>query len=707
MDAAERQPLTHEHKDHLLGFLKILKDHKHARLFLDQEHLDSLGLPRYPEIIKPILELGTIERKLRENQYHAIEDLIDDFKCMVGNAYQQWGASHDITQAGKKLLFAVEAVMGCPSSTGLALEEIIPEELQHSSPQPTATQHEQSLNSEQVELLDTKIAQIEIMHTKDIWRPRDNLQPMHELRKVRREIMSSNSQSAREIWHRVESLHSRSESTNGSQHRVTLLISEALDLVESFLEEATPDARILDLEGLSGEQMRDSPEPSPAPNAPPLRRKERYIQQRQEEYRAGKRTDRKITPRNLVADKILERTTKIAANGGKASDEFEDEVEDEFEADAEEEDEVTETQHSLKDNTKGYTDSLRDLPKDMPTMEQSRELGKAKLLGPNFLGRTASLTSGQTFGNSRKTNGSTSQDLLLPAADTNEEYDQHAALEDLSQGEIIYMTGHHLAWADLRGDELLSYSTDMLFLVVHALGRANRGQGGVTIQFLDRRKVRTTDGVRARFYHALDLYTIFEVPRWPGWRWKNKLHPRKFTHEYLSHGTLRCHDSTLKQADLNDLIHDGLYEIFPPLQTPESHKRVPLYRLQVIYRRIGYPPRFPRIGEVNPLIYSYEDCAEPRAMTIELLQTVRRVSLNFRHREEGSSTVKTEPPLHAFIGFLTFEKRQRADPVFTQWIQQHYTRKSYAFLLIFGHRANYITTQAKTFLTSTPMATRK
>lgn len=144
---------------------------------------------------------------------------------------------------------------------------------------------------------------------------------------------------------------------------------------------------------------------------------------------------------------------------------------------------------------------------------------------------------------------------------------------DLTQGEIIYMTGHHLAWADLRGDELLSYSTDMLFLVVHALGRANRGQCGITIQFVDRRKVRTTDGVRAVFYHALDVYTIFEVPRWSGWTGQHvtKLHPRKFTHEYLSHGTIRCEDLTLKQATIEDLIRDGLYEIFPPLQIPEDH----------------------------------------------------------------------------------------------------------------------------------------
>ena len=64
-------------------------------------------------------------------------------------------------------------------------------------------------------------------------------------------------------------------------------------------------------------------------------------------------------------------------------------------------------------------------------------------------------------------------------------------------------------------------------------------------------------------------------------------------------------------------------------------------------------------------------------MTIELLRIVRRVAMNFRNVSVGPDIVEEEPPLHAFIGFLTFEKRQRADPVFTQWIKQHYTRKSY------------------------------
>lgn len=683
MHAMARQPLTRDDKGHLLAFLNDLKDHNIARLFLDQSHLDSLGLPRYPEIIRPTFDIGMIENKMRGNQYRTSKDLTDDFKCIAENSRQQWGDAHRITQCSKKLLHAVEAfVKHLPAlSQGTRSRQ-----LQRRFLRPTVTQCGTSLNSKQVELLQTKISQIEIMHRKDFLLPHDNSRPMQELSKVCRDIVGSNSQPLREIRRKIDSLHSASRSTNGPQHRVTSLIYEALELVNSFAEEATSGPESVELEGL---QMLDSPEPLATPDEPPLGKKEKYIKQQQDKYRKGERTGKMRAPRNLIAERILERTTKIVGMESEASDEV-----DEIEPDVTEGGEATEAQHSLNNNRKDYTESLRDLLiRDLPTMEQILALEEASLLGPNFLGRTASLTPGKRFGYTRKTNGSTSQDLLMPAADANEGYDQHAALADLSQGEIIYMTGHHLAWADLRGDELLSYSTDMLFLVVHALGRANRGQGGVTIQVFDRRKARTTDGERAAFYHALDMYTVFEIPHWSGWQGRHptKLHPRKFTHEFLSHGTILYDDSSLKQATLGDLIRDGLYEIFPPLKTPQDHMQEGLYTAQVVFRRIGYPPRDPWIGEEHPPIYSYEDCPQVKAMTIDLLQTVRKVALNFRDVADGLETVVVEPPLHAFIGFLTLEKRQRSDPLFTQWIKQHYTGKSPLPLIKDRHLADLVT----------------
>lgn len=60
-------------------------------------------------------------------------------------------------------------------------------------------------------------------------------------------------------------------------------------------------------------------------------------------------------------------------------------------------------------------------------------------------------------------------------------------------------------------------------------------------------------------------------------------------------------------------------------------------------------------------------------MTTELLAKVRKVTMNFRLVPEGTDESTLEPPLHALISFLTFEKRQNKDPIFTAYIKEHYT----------------------------------
>ena len=59
-------------------------------------------------------------------------------------------------------------------------------------------------------------------------------------------------------------------------------------------------------------------------------------------------------------------------------------------------------------------------------------------------------------------------------------------------------------------------------------------------------------------------------------------------------------------------------------------------------------------------------------MTPELLTIVRKVTLNFVVVPESTDTTTTEPPLHAFIRFFTFEKRRQKDPVFLEWIKKRY-----------------------------------
>lgn len=325
-----------------------------------------------------------------------------------------------------------------------------------------------------------------------------------------------------------------------------------------------------------------------------------------------------------------------------------------------------------------YCKAMDELSKNLPTGVQKTRLEAAKTMGPNYLGRTASKISGRMFNKySHRSNGWTSSRILMPAADVYEHEEVHDAITDLTQGDLVYMLGQHLIWNDIHSDEFLSYSKDPLFLVVHALNRAHGGEGDVTIQFFDRRRAKAWDGSRAAFYSALELYDIFEVPKWHGWKANNldKLHPRKFTQELLSHGTIVLdQESRLKQAPLRDLIRDGLFKIFPELEVPQDQERAGLYTGQVVFRRIGYPPSGVEVKKF-PRLYSYAHCARHVAMTEELLETVRKVTLNFIQLPEGGDAAQVEPPLHIFLCFLTFHKRERRDAAFLAWIKARYTGK--------------------------------
>lgn len=361
--AMTKQPLA-LHKTHLLRFLKVLKDHKHARFFLDQAHLDGLRLHRYPEIIKPILNLGTIERKLRENRYPTTENFTDDFKCIFEEARRQWRGSHRITRASKKLLLTVEAVVGHLPMTGLS--------------------------SHQVERLDIEIRKIEMMHQKGFFRPRDNLRPMHELSRVRRDVVRRRHyQSLREVRNKVASLFRMSAERNGPRHEITLHMRNSLEVVDILLKETTPEAGGLELEEPSDEQLLNNAESSAAVSEKPqaMSKREFYVKQRMDEYLAGKPTQHKRL-RNLVVERILERTGEVVEIETENSDADEEKAEG-LEAEDGNERDFHRAQLHMKGIPKDYTDNLRDLPKDPPTLEQINALNKARLLGPNFLGRTA------------------------------------------------------------------------------------------------------------------------------------------------------------------------------------------------------------------------------------------------------------------------------------------------------------------------------
>lgn len=150
---------------------------------------------------------------------------------------------------------------------------------------------------------------------------------------------------------------------------------------------------------------------------------------------------------------------------------------------------------------------LRELhQKGLPTEKHLAALEESRTRGFNILFRTASRTAGHAFNMDKPaSNGHTTNNVMMPAADCNREQSTHKSIADMPAGAIIYMVGTHLAWLNMRCDEFLSTSISFVFVLIHALDRHNEGQGGVTIQALERDKARNAEGNSAAFHSAADL----------------------------------------------------------------------------------------------------------------------------------------------------------------------------------------------------------
>lgn len=171
------------------------------------------------------------------------------------------------------------------------------------------------------------------------------------------------------------------------------------------------------------------------------------------------------------------------------------------------------------DDEKFKKDLQEGLSKELPTTEQIAKLADASQLGPHYFGRTTSLVYGSKWKlrGKRATNGFTTENLIMPAADTNDGEGLHIDITVMPSGRVVYTIGHHLIWTDAPWDEFMSYSIDATFLIILALWRYGEGQKRVSIQYLDRRRAHNLKGEKAAFYPALELGQIFELWNWKGW----------------------------------------------------------------------------------------------------------------------------------------------------------------------------------------------
>lgn len=86
----------------------------------------------------------------------------------------------------------------------------------------------------------------------------------------------------------------------------------------------------------------------------------------------------------------------------------------------------------------------------------------------------------------------------------------HNTLFDIPYANFQHMLGLHLMWEDPPLDELLSWTDSWLFVIVHALGRYEKGQRVPIISCGRASGLKTPDGQPAPSYSAVELHKAYE-----------------------------------------------------------------------------------------------------------------------------------------------------------------------------------------------------
>ncbi|THX79262.1 hypothetical protein D6D04_05278 [Aureobasidium pullulans] len=280
------------------------------------------------------------------------------------------------------------------------------------------------------------------------------------------------------------------------------------------------------------------------------------------------------------------------------------------------------------------------------------------------------------------TNGSTTSGRFAPgAADkrhTGDEIDfaqMHTSISDIPLGVIRPMLGWHLLWKDRTLDELLSWTSSYVFAMVHLYLRHLDGQEAGYITTINRTRATRPGAGRykqasekiaeqQRFHHALDLCNKFKIflhewsrdPKnlWDLWG----LHPRRFTHEYITQGLVAYpEDDILQHASFGDLVTAGIFKLVPELKVPVKSMAAGLYTFLRWLRTTLYKDVW--------------------RTTEHELKIAEKMAWLHTRLPPGEKKEENRPHLWALLNFLTFRKREAGDEMFQKLIRGlGYTRKS-------------------------------
>jgi hypothetical protein len=255
------------------------------------------------------------------------------------------------------------------------------------------------------------------------------------------------------------------------------------------------------------------------------------------------------------------------------------------------------------------------------------------------------------------------------------------SIYEIPPEELRAMLGEHLLWNDRIQDELLSYTSSYLFGIVHLRLRHSKGQKHGYMAMMNRKRAfRPENGQVSEevlFHSALTLCDVTKVLTYD-WKWIGALpalHPRKFPHEYLSHGVVAYpEDDRLQHASWEDLVSAGLFELLPDLKVQCDKRPSGLYTTL----------RFLRI----------KNYVRSSVITERELEVAESLAWLHTRLRPGEKKEESRPHLWALLHFLTFRKRGTGDKLLQKRIRRlGYTRESLAcFFLLSLQRLTHCVT---------------
>ena len=97
---ADISPVTPLRKKFLVRTIQNLRRHPKGRFFKDPVNYKVMGIPSYPDIVKQPMDLSTIEKKVKTDQYRTMDQVNADMHLIVYNTTTFNGEDHQVTKEG-------------------------------------------------------------------------------------------------------------------------------------------------------------------------------------------------------------------------------------------------------------------------------------------------------------------------------------------------------------------------------------------------------------------------------------------------------------------------------------------------------------------------------------------------------------------------------------------------------------------------------